>query len=97
MSELETFRDHCRKMAKAEHRPECASLRPGPYWSAWAAGSLDQAGNIASLVWLGPKPEWQPAPCDCNLNDADRALFARLAGEVDAYLGDDEPLWGEQG
>ena len=92
MSELGAFRDHCRRMAEAEHRPECASLRPEPYWVAWA---LSPDGM--TMYWRGPKPPWSPAACDCHLTDAERALFARLADEIDAHLSnDDEPLWGEQ-
>ena len=86
MNDLVRFRDHCRKMAKAEHRPECASLRPEPYWQPWAL-----VDDGLALAWRGPKPAWQPAPCDCHLSDDERALFDRLAGEVDAYLN--EPLW----
>lgn len=91
MSELTTFRDHCRKMAKAEHRPECAHLRPEPYWQAWTV-VYGADGIPESMQWRGPKPAWSPPPCDCNLSDDERELFARLAGEIDAHL--DEPLWG---
>jgi hypothetical protein len=65
MSELTTFRDHARKMAEAEHKPEC------PY--GWADGS--------------GLPD---CPCPGCIPDADRALWARLADEVDAYLSHDE-------
>ena len=97
MSTLTTFRDHCRAMAKAEHRPECAHLRPEPFWQAWDLINGDD-GIATGMFWRGPKPAWEPAPCDCHLSDDERALFTRLADEVDAYLTEeDEPLWGEQG
>ena len=94
MGELETFRDHYRKMAKSEHRPECAHLIPEPDRLPWDL-VYSSDGIPESLQWRGPKPPWSPAPCDCGLSDDERALFARLADEIDAHLsaGDDEPLW----
>lgn len=68
MTELELFRDHCRKMSSARHTPECSLPRPG--------------------FWLDIKPN---PKCPGCVSDADRALFARLAAEVDAYLTTDEP------
>ena len=92
MSELETFRDHCRKMADAGHSPDCA----------FATGkALDRWGHFHLFrEWpekWGARPSGPPKPCpgDC-VSDADRALFTRLADEIDAYLTPDadEPLWG---
>lgn len=68
MSELESFRDYCRTMSTARHKPDCSLPRPG--------------------YWLDIKPN--PKCPGCN-SEADRALFARLAAEVDEYLTDDEP------
>lgn len=80
---LDAFREHCRRMATAEHKPECPSLPANiPYWPAWHS-IFDEAGNVTALGWNGPPPP--PPTCDgCN-SDADRALFARLAAEVDEY------------
>lgn len=88
MSDLTTFRDHCRKMQTAEHKPECPSLRaPG-----WVVPTPGYSGRM----WMGLMP-WTPPACDgCNPL-GDRELFARLADEVDAYLHPDEvvDLFGE--
>lgn len=73
MSDLTAFAAHCRVMATAEHRPECAAtdrwgltrrVRPNPY-------------------------------CRGCVTDADRALWTRLADEVDAYLEPHPTLWGD--
>lgn len=83
MSGLTRFRDHCRRMSTAEHKPECPSLTARePHWDAWI---LAEDGK--SMTWRGPKPPWTPPTCDGCLTDADRALFERLADEVDAYSG----------
>jgi len=72
MSDLTAFRDHCRAMSKAEHKPECA-YRP----DSW-------------LYARRPDPN-----CDgCN-SPADRALFARLAAEVEDYLEPHPTLLGD--
>jgi len=94
MSILTDFRDHCRKMAKVEHKPECPSLGPKsrPIWAPLGNAN----GDIEALQWLGMTPA--PPTCDGCVSDVDRAWFAHLANEVDAYLaagGADEPLFGE--
>lgn len=87
MSDLTAFRDHCRKMAAADHKPECPSLKkPG-----WVVPEPGQAGEWMGLV------RYFPPGCDgCN-PAVDRDLFERLAGEVDEYLGRpvDVDLFGE--
>lgn len=41
-------------------------------------------------------PAYTPPTCDGCVPENDRALFARLAAEVDEYLTpDDAPLWGD--
>ena len=67
MSDLTTFRDHARRMAEAEHKPECKRPRPVYGWATSAT-----------------------PPCPGCVTDADRALWRRLADEVDAYLTHDE-------
>lgn len=83
---LEAFRDHCRRMAEAEHKPECPMLTARePWWPPGGWVATDGVNEMNGLIWLGPEPEWVPPHCGgCNSAD-DRALFARLAGEVDAY------------
>ena len=92
MTELETFRDHCRAMSD----PNPPRLDIGP---------------LCRRLWRGDKPDHERcarvAPegacgCECHpwndpASEADRALWTRLADEIDAYLsaGDDEPLWGD--
>jgi hypothetical protein len=78
-------------MADADHKPECPMLTwVEPYWCAWIP-VYDEDGIPAQLRWAGPKPKVERPTCDgCN-PESDRALFRRLAGEVDAYL--DGQLW----
>jgi len=88
---LESFRNHCARMAEAKHKPECPMLTwVEPYWAAWIP-VYDEDGIPAKLVWAGPKPKVERPKCDgCN-PEADQRLFRRLANEVDAYL--DGLLW----
>ena len=94
--------EHYRRMATAEHKPECPSLTAvEPYWPPGGWAPIDAEGNWCTgpgiptgLGWLGPKPEWSPPSCPgCN-PPADRALFARLADEVDAHLAPQPDLFG---
>ena len=90
---LSGFRDHCRAMAVAEHKPECPSLpKNQPYWPMWSS-VFNERGEVEALRWNGPPP---PAPtCDgCNSAE-DRALFGRLAVEVGDYLAPQVDLFGE--
>ena len=76
MSDLQAFRDHCRRMATATHKPECriwVTIPPRRAWG-WPGGE-----------WVIPAPD-----CGGCVSDADRALFASLAAEVDDYL--DRPV-----
>ena len=77
VSDLTVFRDHARKMATADHKPDCRKPE------------TDVRG------WRGRHPD--PACAGCNSVE-DRALFGRLADEVDAYLeakaGPVEDLFG---
>lgn len=75
MSALDQFRDHCRKMATAEHKPECAGHLPSRW--GWARE-------------IHPDPN-----CGGCLTDDDRALFALLADEVEAYQAPQVDLFGE--
>lgn len=96
MSGLAQFRDHCRRMATAEHVPECPSLTARePYWPPGGWVLTDPKDAMAGLTWIGPKPKWEPPTCDGCLSDADRALFARMASEVDEYLAPQPDLFGD--
>lgn len=87
MTDLEQFRDHCRAMVTAEHKPECPMLTAvEPYWPPGGWDWTDWTDLSKGLTWIGPKPKWEPPHCDgCN-PEADRALFARLATEADEYI-----------
>lgn len=89
---LTTLRDHCRRMADAEHKDDCPALTARePHWDMWA--EVVKHGQISGLRWRGPKPKWTPPTCDgCN-PAAERALFARIAGEIDDYRGDQLALF----
>lgn len=83
-TELETFRDHCRKMADP---------------TAWAkAHRLPYARSPRCFERTHTACEWGWQSCKCTCHDADRpkpptdeerALWTRLADEVDAYLAGD--------
>lgn len=85
MSDLTDFAAHARKMAAAEHKPECKTLR------RWTS-NLRWDSDLAAFVEMTPRPVCP----GCN-PAKDRELFARLADEVDAYLRRDEAedLFGE--
>lgn len=83
-SSLSQFRDHCRRMAKALHKPECPSLAE---WRPWVP---DLESDHLRWKRNDPKPT-----CDgCNSAEG-RALFGQLADEVDDYLAPQVDLFGE--
>lgn len=82
MTRIEAFRRHCAEMATADHKPECPSLGP-PSRPIWEARWDDDHRIANAMIWRGFTPA--PPHCDgCNPAE-DRALFARLAAEVEAY------------
>ncbi len=90
MSDLTVAAAHYRRMAAAEHKPECASLGPKsrPVWDV----NYDD-GIPSSMRWVGviiPRPGCP----GCN-PQTDRDLFARLADEIDAHLAPQPDLFGE--
>lgn len=103
MSRLSAFRAHCRDMAEAEHKPDCPRVTAvKPYWPPGGWAPIDADGNwhrgvgpIGGLGWLGPEPEWSPPPCDGCVSDGDRALWTRLADEVDDYEAGQFSLFGD--
>lgn len=92
MSDLTRFRDHCRKMAAAEHKPECESLAE-PRWVNWdPADEIPHGAQLWRDMGLIRLPV---SACPGCLTDAERALFASMAGEVDDYLAPQVDLFGE--
>lgn len=83
MSDLTRFREHCREMATAEHTAECVERL-----ADWKHRALMR--RYLDIPDPGPMP-----CCDGCVTDADRALFARLAAEVDDYLDPHPTLWGD--
>jgi len=91
MSTLSTFREHCARMATAEHKPECPSLER-PKWTPWADGDdIPQGARVWRAIGLVQLP---PPKCDGCVTDADRALFRQMADEVDHYLQPQPDLFG---
>lgn len=81
-SDLEQQRDHCRKMAALTEHPRPKSRH----------GSCSSFVNQHGRCPWG----WQSCACTCHdrerpqpPTDADRALWTRLADEIDAYLNGD--------
>ena len=79
-SDLERFRDHCRNMVTAEHRPDCEGAKPKP--PRWRMFRDVSAMTLAEA----------PAPPSCSgcVSPVDREWWARLADEADRYLSADE-------
>jgi hypothetical protein len=93
MSGLSDFRDHCRRMATAEHKPECPSLGPKSR-PVWESVYEDDSGMPCALRLAG-FTEPPPRCSGCN-SPEDQAMFARLADEVDDYRSGDLVLFGDQ-
>lgn len=95
MSDLTAFRDHCLAMSTAEHKPECPSLGPKsrPVWEAVYDHETYGDDIPAALALRGFTPP--PPACYGCLSDAERALFAALASEVDNYLDPHPTLFGD--
>lgn len=92
MSDLTRFADHCREMATAEHKPACPSLsRPRPIWVPdWIDDQGVHHGEHLSGYLV-------PPPCEGCVTDAERALWTRLAAEVEDYLTErSDAVRGEQ-
>lgn len=81
-TDLEQTRDHARKMAGAEHRPDCRGQRPARTCPTpnEPHPEHDLARWITCLGW-----------CPGCVTDAERALWSQLADEIDAYLAPNPP------
>ncbi len=98
MSDLTEFAAHCRRMATAEHRPECCQCgrswccgcpgHPVGHPRGWSAGRWEE-----HAVKCPGNPS--APPCAGCVTDADRALFAALTAECEAYLNDGPGLFEE--
>jgi hypothetical protein len=63
VSTLTTFRDHCRKMAAAKHKPECPTLHPWrPQWD-WVRSNFGHDCGRCGHVWHGL--DCRVAACTC--------------------------------
>ena len=91
MSDLRSFRDHAAAMAQAEHFPTCPSLTTPPQRPVWDI-NYDHEGRPASLSLAGFTAE-RPT-CDGCYPAEHRALWERLAAEVDDYLEPVPDLFG---
>jgi hypothetical protein len=90
MSDLTKFRDHCRAMATAEHKPECE------WWSLGLVKATN--GQRIAFERLFDEPEGsrgRVVHCLGCVSDSDRALFGLLAAEVDDYLAPQPDLFGD--
>ena len=105
MTELETFRDHARRLSESAHRDDCDRIHRIVKTSEWLS-NLGLDDTLSCPDETGHEPHewtstngigwWCPGLCGGCATDAQRGLWTRLADEIDAYLsaGDDEPLWG---
>lgn len=92
-TDLERFRDHARTMSIADHKPECCAC--GQPWCCGCPRHRDgdrrhpagapETNPTAWLAHAATCPGNPAAPC-CRITSTDRALWARLADEVDGYL-----------
>lgn len=111
MSDLTQFRDHARFMADREHAPGCPPERSKPSkphrfdakhvgWK-WCGNESEHAEH----AWKGESrfggdyaPEWRCVGICGGCHDPKaRALWSRLAAEVDDYLNPpvEEDLFGQ--
>ena len=104
MSALEDFRDHARCLSESAHRDDCDRIHRIVKRSQWLEDRcLDGTLSCPSESGHGPHSwvgnhgmDWAcPGLCGGCSSDADRALWTRLADEIDEHLsaGGDEPLW----
>lgn len=92
---VESYRNHCRKMAESGHAPSCpwsnpARARRESGAPIWVPDYHDKDGLPVGRHLAGFAPEIPPCDGDC-IPDHERALWRQLADEADAYL--DTPLF----
>ena len=93
MSDLTEFRDHCRRMANGGPTPPSRTA----YWCTPVYVRGLPGEHVQCMEGA------ESCRCDCHPRpvpptDAERALFARLADEIDDYLTPDDEgddLFGE--
>lgn len=74
-SDLHAYAAHCRQMASAKHRPDCP---PGHRRRRW----INEFGDDGIITG----GHTQPPACAGCVTDEDRARWAMLAAEAEAYL-----------
>ncbi len=91
MSDLTQFRDHARRCSIATHRTDCPSIRPSRGYPFRAGRCDDKTDHDPHEIF--PLVDC-PGVCSGCMPDSERALWARLASETDAYLSrpTEEPL-----
>ena len=88
MSELSEFGKHARAMSTRQHTEPCPWVNPAKAKRDSGRAIWQLAEDQSALHLVGFEATI-PA-CPGCVTDADRALWARLADEVDAYLQEDE-------
>lgn len=83
---VEAYRQHCARMATAQHKPECPwsrpeQCKPKPRWGFLYGVGSDTPTALAHLGFTEP-----PLKCDGCVSDVDRELFARLSAEAADYV-----------
>ena len=93
MSDLTTFRDHCRKMATGgPPEPTRTGYWCTPIYASGLPGWHTSCHEGHKLCRCSCHDAHRPTPP----TEAERRLWSALADEIDAHLSnDDEPLWGE--
>lgn len=99
MSELETFRDHCQRMATRTHSYDCDGYQRsdcGAQGLEWVLTCPEPAPHDHH-TWHYDRFDWTcPGLCTGCMPEAERALWQRLAAEVTAHLTDDnQPALGD--
>ena len=97
MSDLTEFRDHAQRLSTADHRDDCDRIHRIVKLDRW----LNRYGLDATLscgstdghephFWQVSGLDWDcPGLCGGCMPDSERALWTKLASEVDAYLNED--------
>ena len=95
MSDLATMRDHARVRAASAHRADCQRTKRG-HQTGPRRAPCDRDDAHELHEWIYRDLTWNcPGICGGCQRADQRALWAQIADEIDAYLTreDDEPLW----
>ena len=103
MDDLETFRDHARRLSESAHRDDCDRIHRIVKVDRWLGDlqvtlSCPDTDGHEPHDWVGASGvDWTcPGLCVSCSTDRDRALWTQLADEIDRHIAAlaDEPLWG---